>query len=155
MTQRQAMRTIAEEFRRFRASAVALVQPHILTVEGLLGAGYIILGGTILYLVVRGLGVGHVLFWQALAVYCFSLATAQMSPVPMDLGVIEASGVGAFLAIGVSESKAVGIMLINRMLSVGATLVMALLAMVILRDEARAALRGRPGRSSGERAAMR
>ena len=37
MTQRQAMRTIAEEFRRLRASAVALVQPRILTVEGLLG----------------------------------------------------------------------------------------------------------------------
>ena len=73
----------------------------------------------------------------------------------MDLGVIEASGVGAFVAIGVSESTAVGIMLINRMLSVGATLVMALVAMVILRDEAWAALRGRPSRSSGERAAMR
>jgi uncharacterized protein (TIRG00374 family) len=155
MAQRQAVRTIAEEFRRFRASAVVLVQPRILTVEGLLGAGYIIIGGAILYLVVRGLGVGHVSFWQVLAVYCFSLATAQLSPVPMDLGVIEASGVGAFLAIGVSESTAVGIMLINRVLSVGATLVMALVAMVILRDEAQAALRGRPSRSSGQRAAMR
>jgi uncharacterized protein (TIRG00374 family) len=155
MTQRQAVRTIAEEFRRFRASAVALVQPRILSVEGLLGAGYIIIGGAILYLVVRGLGVGHVSFWQVLAVYCFSLATAQLSPVPMDLGVIEASGVGAFLAIGVSESTAVGIMLINRVLSVGATLVMALVAMAILRDEAPAALRGRPSRSSGQRAAMR
>jgi hypothetical protein len=32
---------------------------------------------------------------------------------------------------------------------------MALVAMVILRDEARAALRGRSSRSSGQRAAMR
>jgi uncharacterized membrane protein YbhN (UPF0104 family) len=60
----------------------------------------------------------------------------------MDLGVIEASGAGALLAIGVDESTAVGVMLIHRALNVGTTLVMVLIALVVLRDEARTVLRG-------------
>lgn len=147
LMQRPGVRAVADEVGHFRASVAALLQPRVLATEGLLGAGYMILGGAILYLVVRGLGVGHVSFGQALAVYCFCLAVAQISPVPMDLGVIEVSGVGALMVIGVSESTALGIMLINRVLNVGATLVMALIALGVLHEEARAVLRGRPKRS--------
>jgi uncharacterized membrane protein YbhN (UPF0104 family) len=142
LMQHPGMRTVVDEVRHFRASAVALVQPRILAVQGLLGAGYMVIGGAMLFLVARGIGAGHVSFGQVLAVSCFSLAVAQISPVPMDLGVIEASGVGALMVIGVSESTALGIMLINRVLNVGATLAMALIALVVLRDEALAVVRG-------------
>jgi hypothetical protein len=147
LLQRPSAQTFAREVGQFRASAATLVQSRILAAQGLLGAGYMLLGGVVLYLVARGLGVGHISFWQVLAVYCFSLAVAQISPIPMDLGVIEASGVGALLAMGVDESMAVGIMLIHRVLNVGAMLVMAFIGLVVLRDEVRTALRGRPYRS--------
>src|SRR5919202_6033409 len=51
----------------------ALVQPRNLAIQVLFAALYLLIGGTVLYLAVRGLGIGHVSFWQALAVI-FSLA---------------------------------------------------------------------------------
>ncbi len=56
---------------------------------------------------------------------------------------VEISAVGAFLAVGVSKTDAVGVVLINRALSIGVSLVIALIGAALLRDEGRAALRGR------------
>ena len=58
---------------------------------------------------------------------------------------LEVSGVGAFLAIGIQggKSAAVGAVLINRALSIIASLVTAALVMLIFRGEFRAAPRGR------------
>jgi hypothetical protein len=76
LRQHPGVNAIADEVGRFRAGALMLVRPRILTVESALGAGYIVIGGAVLYLIVRGLGVGHVSFGQVLAAYCFSLAIA-------------------------------------------------------------------------------
>ena len=132
-------RMIADEVRRFGAGAVALVQPRILAIQGLFAALYLLIGGTVLYLAVRGLGIGHVSFWQALAVYLFGLAFALISPVPLDIGVLEVSGVGALVASGVSETDAAGVMLLNRVLRIGAAMAIALIAVVVWRGELRAA----------------
>jgi hypothetical protein len=63
---------------------------------------------------------------------------------PVDVGVAEISGVGAFLAIGVDKSAAVGAMLVMRAVSTGVGLVVALIAIPVLNDEFRASLRERP-----------
>ena len=65
-------------------------------------------------------------------------------PLPVDVGVAEISGVGAFLAIGVDKSAAAGAMLVMRAVSIGVGLVVALIAILVLNDEFRASLRERP-----------
>jgi hypothetical protein len=77
-------------------------------------------------------------------IYLFSLAFGLIFPLPLDVGVAEISGVGAFLAIGVDKSAAVGTMLVMRTVSIGVGLVVALIAILVLNDEFRAALRERP-----------
>ena len=110
---------------------------------GLLGALYLILGGSALYLVLRGLGIDSVSWWEVLAVYFFSLAVALIVPLPVDIGVTEVGGVAAFLVIGVDASVAISAMLLMRMLSIGTALVIALATIVVVRDEFRALLRER------------
>jgi uncharacterized membrane protein YbhN (UPF0104 family) len=105
-----------------------------------------VLAASVLYLVLLGLGVDNVSWWQVLAVYFFSLAFALIFPLPVDVGVTEVGGVGAFLAIGVLRSEAVSAVLLARVLSLGAATVIALVTMAVMRDEVRALLgsRARP-----------
>ena len=141
------VRRALAEVRQFRAGAAALFHPRILVVALLLGAVYVTIAGAALYLIVRGLGLG-VSFWQVLAVSYFSLGFSLIVPIPLDIGVVGISAVGAFLAVGVSKTDAVGAVLINRALSIGIALIIALIGTAILRDEVRAALRGK-GRVPG------
>jgi uncharacterized membrane protein YbhN (UPF0104 family) len=130
-----------DAFKRFREGAAVLFRPHVVGIAVLLGAIYVIVGASALYLVVRGLGIGGVSLWQVWAVYFFSLAFSLIVPLPMDIGATEISGVGALLAVGMSKSDAVGGMLVNRALSLGSALAIALVTMIILHDQFRAALR--------------
>jgi uncharacterized protein (TIRG00374 family) len=131
-------------FKKFRDGAATLFRPQVVGIAVLLGAIYVIVGASALYLVLRGLGIGGVSLWQAWAVYFFSLAFSLIVPLPMDIGATEISGVGAFLAVGMSKSNAVGAMLVNRALSLGSAIAIALVVMLILHDQFRAALRSRP-----------
>jgi hypothetical protein len=69
-----------------------------------------------------------------LAAYCFGLAFYLI------LGSLEAATVGAFVVMGVSKSAAVTTIVINRGLTLGGTLVLALVAMALLFDELPAVL---------------
>ncbi len=146
----KAMVKALDELQRFKEGAADLFHPRILLIEALLSAVYLILAGAALYIVVRGLGIGAASFWQVLAVYFFSLAFSLIFPLPVDIGVLEVSAVGAFLAIGVDRNSAVGIVLINRLLSIGSAIVIALVAMSVLHGEFRAAFSRRPPASAME-----
>jgi uncharacterized protein (TIRG00374 family) len=140
LAKRGTYRRIVEEFERFRGGATALLRPDILAQQAILGAIYLVLAGAMLYMVLRGLSIGDVSLWGALAAYLFGLGLALISPIPMDIGVIEVSGVGALMILGVSEPLAVGVMLVNRVLRSGIPLVIALVVFVLLRDEVREVL---------------
>jgi len=146
----KAMVKVMDELQRFKEGAADLFHPRILLIEALLSATYLILAGAALYIVVRGLGIGAASFWQVLAVYFFSLAFSLIFPLPVDIGVLEVSAVGAFLAIGVDRNSAVGVVLINRVLSIGSAIAIALVAMLVLHGEFRAALSRRPPTSTTE-----
>jgi hypothetical protein len=96
------------------------------------------------------LGVGLIAALLALgdihAVYFLSLAVGLLFPVPVDFGVMEASGTGGFLAYAVQEFAAVSAMLLNRVLSPASSLVIALTGVIFLHDELRRALQERPRR---------
>jgi hypothetical protein len=82
------------------------------------------------------IGYGGVSFGPALAAYCFGLAFYLI------LGSLEAASVAAFIVVGGAaiKSAAVTAIVINRGLTLGGTLVLALVAMVALYDEFRAVL---------------
>lgn len=143
------MRMAMAELRQFVRGEATLLRPAVLGMATVLGAVYLLLGGTGLWLVAVGMGIPDVSWPQLIAAYCFSIAFAAIVPLPMDFGSVEVSGTGALVASAVAQSAAVGIMLLDRLLSVGATLAIALVAAVVLRGELRAALAHRPQGEQG------
>ncbi|HST90173.1 MAG TPA: lysylphosphatidylglycerol synthase transmembrane domain-containing protein [Ktedonobacterales bacterium] len=137
---------VAEELRRFRGGAAAILHPRIVAIAVALGVVYLTFGGAALYIAITGLGIGGVSFGEALAVYFFSLAFSLIFPLPIDLGVAEISGAGALIAVGAEKSAAVSIVIINRILSVGSSVLIALVVALILHGEFRAAMRTTPRR---------
>ena len=125
----KALSKALDGIRRFREGAAALSRPRVMGITLLLTLAYVILAGAGLYIVVRGLGITQVSFWQAVAVNCFGLAFYVI------LGSLEAAEVGAFIGIGMNKSAAVSAILVARGLSVGGTLVMAVLVLAVLHDE--------------------
>jgi uncharacterized membrane protein YbhN (UPF0104 family) len=144
LTRYNAVRVALVALRQFRSGAAALLHLRVLGRAGMLGTIYLLLASSALYVVVRGLGIDNVTWSQVVAVYLFSLAFGLIFPLPVDVGVAEISGVGAFLAIGVDKSAAVGAMLVMRAVSIGVGLVVALITILVLNDEFRASLRERP-----------
>jgi uncharacterized protein (TIRG00374 family) len=148
MTERKVLRQALRGLHDFRAGTAELMRPRILAIELVFGTAYLVLAGLSLYMVLAGLGIHTVSVWQAMAVYFFSLAIGLIVPIPVDIGLIEISGIGALLAFGIDRSAAVSAMLLFRVLSIGASLLIALVSMALLRDELRATLRGRKGRQA-------
>jgi uncharacterized membrane protein YbhN (UPF0104 family) len=146
------LRKAMAEIKRYREGLAALFHPRIIGIAALLGAAYVIVAASALYLVVRGLGIGSVSLWQVWAVYFFSLGFSLIVPLPMDIGPAELSAVGAFLAVGLSKGEAVGAMLINRALGLGTAAALAIVAMIVLHDQLRSALQTRQSSASSRRA---
>jgi uncharacterized membrane protein YbhN (UPF0104 family) len=137
----RAVRMAAGELHQFARGVGDLLRPVVLLVALILGLIYVTIAGLALFLVVQGLG-GGLSIPAVLAVYYFSLAFSLIFPLPMDIGVAELSGVGAFAALGYDRSHAVGSMLVNRAVSLGSALAIAMVVVLVLRDELRLALRG-------------
>lgn len=137
---------VLDELRQFKAGAEDILHPRPVAIMFSLGAIYLIIGGAALYLVALGLGVTTVSLWDVLAVYFFSLAFSLIFPLPIDIGVAELSGTGAFLALSVSRADAVSVELIFRALSIGSAIAIALAGMLVMREELRRTLQERPKR---------
>ena len=140
MTHHQSVRAALAEVRQFRRGAAALLHPRVLAPGGLLGALYLVLGGSALFVVLRGLGVGTLSWSQVLAVYFFSLAFALIFPSPVDVGVTEVGGLTAFLVLGVDRSAAISALLFLRVATFSVALGIGLVSLVVLHDQTRALL---------------
>jgi len=143
MARQKRLRGLMEGVAHFREGAAVLMKPRLLLVETLLGAVYLVLGGAGLYVITRGLDITTVTFTQALAIYFVGLAVGLIIPIPVDLGLTELGGIGTMLSLGVARSSAVGVVLLNRVLSIVAALLIAFIAAFFLRDEFKTVLRGR------------
>ncbi|MGZ3585401.1 MAG: lysylphosphatidylglycerol synthase transmembrane domain-containing protein [Ktedonobacterales bacterium] len=138
------LRRVVEELDHYRQGIGTIARPRILSIQTVLSAMYLSAAAIGLYVLARGAGAGDISLGEAMAVYFFSLAVGLIVPIPLDIGLIEFSGIGAFLAIGVGRDVAIGVMLLNRILSLGAATLIAVIVMLCLPGELRAALRGRP-----------
>jgi uncharacterized membrane protein YbhN (UPF0104 family) len=146
MVRARALRRLLEELAQFRQGALQLWNVPTIAIGYLICSAYVLAAGGALYWITRGLGVRDITFTAVVAVYCFSLAFALIEPSPVDLGITEIGGAGAFVAIGLSSDRAISAMLLSRMLSVAVSLVLAGIGMLLLRREFLAVLRG--GQSS-------
>jgi uncharacterized membrane protein YbhN (UPF0104 family) len=151
LTRHASVGKALSELRQFREGTVELVRPGILIHAGLLGALYLLIGGTTLYFVMQGLSITGVSYLDVLAVYYFSTAFSLIFPLPVDIGVSEASGVGALLSYGVDKSAAVSALLILRVVTTGGSIIIALLALLFMRDEVRLVLHERPSESATDK----
>lgn len=134
------LRNLLAELKQFRDGASNLWHPRTIILGLVICAAYISAAGGTLFVITRGLHV-HTLSWpQVLAVYCFSLAFALIEPSPVDLGVTELGGVGAFLAVGLGRDTAITAMLMNRVFSIGASLVIVAVGLFALHRELRIVL---------------
>lgn len=140
----------AEQLRQFGKGTQRILHWRTLAISFGLAALYLIVAGGILYVVLDGLGWHKTSFGDVLAVYFFSLAIALIFPLPADVGVTELSGVGAFLVVGVDRDTAISAMLINRVLSIGFSIVIAGIVSAVLRDELAKALQGRGATKTGQ-----
>lgn len=139
-----ALRRVVEELDHYRQGIGTIARPRILSVQALLSAMYLSAAAVGLYVLAKGAGASDTSIGEAMAVYFFSLAVGLIIPIPVDIGLIEFSGIGAFLAIGVGRDIAIGVMLLNRILSLSAATLIAVIVMLCLPGELRAALRGAP-----------
>lgn len=144
MLRYSALRRVVAEFAQYRSGVGEVARPQVLAVQMLLSALYLTTAGVGLYMLARGVGVDWISVQEVLAVYFFSLAIGLIVPIPVDIGLIEISGVGALAAVGVSRDVGLGIMLLNRIVSLCSATLIALVVIAWLRDELRASLREKP-----------
>lgn len=134
---RRWLNNVADEFDHFREGAAALMNVRSIAITMALSICYQVLGGLALFVVVRALGDQSLTFTQALAVYLFSLAFSLIFPLPIDFGVLEVSGVGAFLAVGVARNTAFGAVFANRILNTLSSILIAAVVVAYLHGEVR------------------
>ena len=146
-----SLRRVVEELDHYRQGISTIARPRVLSVQTLLSAMYLAAAAVGLYVLAKGAGAGDISLGEAMAVYFFSLAVGLIIPIPVDIGLIEFSGIGALLVVGVGRDVAIGVMLLNRVLSLAAATLIALTVMLFLPGELRAALRGTPPEAPTEK----
>lgn len=149
VTRHKWSRKAYEELKQFGEGAKDLLKWRTLAVVYLNTLIYLLMAGGALYFVAHAVGV-DLAYGPALAVYFFGLAVSLIFPLPIDFGVAEISGTGAFLLVGVARAPAVSIMLIFRILSIMSALFFAAIACVVMRDQLREALSSRQSKRQGK-----
>jgi uncharacterized membrane protein YbhN (UPF0104 family) len=134
LTNRRLYRALADELVRFRDGLARMAHPGILFTQSLFSLVFVILEGVGLYMVALALRIDRLSMTAALAAYCFSVAVALVVPIFTDLGTLEAGGVAALIAMGVSRHGAVGIMVLDRALIIAVALALAVTFGIIWRD---------------------
>jgi uncharacterized membrane protein YbhN (UPF0104 family) len=140
LTNRRLYQILADELVRFRDGLAKMAHPSVLATQAALAAVFVLFEGGALYLVAVALRINNLSVSSALAAYCFSVAVALVVPIFTDLGTLEAGGVAALIAMGISRHGAVGIMVIDRALIIAVAFVLALIFGYAWRDLLRLAI---------------
>lgn len=150
VTDRKHTSLVWRELVNFRGGARDLIHPRILCTTFALTSVYSFIAGFTLYVTARGIGIHAATLLESLSVYLFGLGFSLTFPVPVDIGITEVSMVGAFLAVGVGQSRATGAVLIFRALNILSAIFIVAISLVFLHEELRLVLRGR-GRNRQDR----
>jgi uncharacterized membrane protein YbhN (UPF0104 family) len=86
-------------------------------------------------LIMHAVGVHNVTFFQTAGVYAMVVLAVILIPIPTEIGITEFAGLGGLLAYGIPHSTAAIIMLSLRLLATGATILVAVATLVLVRAE--------------------
>jgi uncharacterized membrane protein YbhN (UPF0104 family) len=118
----------------FREGLGRIARPRILLTTAALSAALVLLEGLALYMVARALRIDGLPVTAALAAYYFSIGVSFVVPIFTNLGTLEAGGVAALIALGVSREGAVGVMVLDRALIIALAIVLAVVVGLAFRD---------------------
>jgi uncharacterized membrane protein YbhN (UPF0104 family) len=132
---------VADQVVRFRDGLRRIARPRTLATTVALSALLVLLEGLALYMVARGLRIDGLSVTAALAAYYFALGVSLVVPIFTNLGTLEAGGVAALIALGVSREGAVAVMVLDRALIIALAIVLAVVTSLAFRDLLGRALR--------------
>ena len=119
---------------RFRDGLARLADARVVSATIALTAAFVLLEGLALYMVARSLHLDGLAITGALSAYYFSIGVALLVPIFTNLGTLEAGGVAALIALGVSREGAVATFVIDRALIIGIAIVLAVIVGFAFRD---------------------
>lgn len=122
-------RTLIRATEQFFAAADELLHPRTL-LNVAPTALYMLLYAVELNVILSAAGV-HVGFVHVMSMYAVMVLAVIMVPIPTEIGITELTGLGALMAEGVSRPTAALVVLGLRLLGTGATVVIALIAVII------------------------
>jgi uncharacterized membrane protein YbhN (UPF0104 family) len=105
-------------------------------------------------LIMHAVGVHNVSFFHTAGIYAMVVLAVILIPIPTEIGITEFAGLGGLLAYGIPHSTAAIIMLSLRLLATGATILVAVATLVLVRAEFVGRTEGnaaRPGEASARR----
>ena len=126
VTGRRLYAAFADEVLRFRVGLARLADARILAMTASLSAAFVLLEGMALYMVAHALRLDGLSLTSALSAYYFSIGVALIIPIFTNLGTLEAGGVAAMIALGVSREGAVATFMLDRALIVAIAIALAL-----------------------------
>jgi uncharacterized membrane protein YbhN (UPF0104 family) len=141
LTGHRLYKAVAKQVVHFREGLGRIARPRILLTTAALSAALVLLEGLALYMVARALRIDGLPVTAALAAYYFSIGVSLVVPIFTNLGTLEAAGVAALIALGVSPEGAVGVMVLDRALIIALAIVLAVIVGFVLRDLLGRALR--------------
>lgn len=108
---------------------------RVLVVSFVLAVLYMTLEACVLRIVFVGSGLHDIGFIAALSAYNFSVVFNLIIPFPTDVGVTEAGGAAALVALGIPLHTAITGMVVFRVLNIVFSLAVTALALPFFRDE--------------------
>jgi uncharacterized membrane protein YbhN (UPF0104 family) len=134
LTDRRLYTKIADQVVRFRDGLARIARLRTLATMAAMSIALVLLEGLALYMVARALRIDGLSVTGALAAYYFSIGVALIVPIFTNLGTLEAGGVAALIALGVSREGAVGVMVLDRALIIALAIVLAVIFALAFRD---------------------
>ncbi len=132
---------VADQVIRFGDGLGRIARPRTLATTLALSTVLVLLEALALYMVAHSLRIDSLSLTAALAAYYFSIGVALVIPIFTNLGTLEAGGVAALIALGVSREGAVAAMALDRVLIIALAIVLAVTIGLAFRDLLGRALR--------------
>jgi uncharacterized membrane protein YbhN (UPF0104 family) len=116
LMERAQARRVGRELAKIPKGIKDLLTPRVMAPGAVLAISYFVPLLLAFFLIGRGVGLTGFTFGQAVTVYLFALVAKLAIPISSQLGVIEATGVGAMTAWGYDFNQAVAVLLGFRLL---------------------------------------
>lgn len=127
----RSARMLAEEFLKAGGELISFKTTRALVPVAIYMLFYVIE----LYAIILAVGIHTITFTDTMGIYALIVLVVVLVPIPTEIGLTEAAGLGALIAYGVARSTAAIVMLSLRILATGMTIVLAVVIMLLMRSD--------------------